>query len=295
MEINYLNTFLQVAATKNFTKTAQILGYSQSSISFQIQQLENTVGAKLFDRIGKKVALTQYGEELIPYAQQIVSAASQIEHFTRSENDMKGTIRFGMVESLFEIFFEEIFFHYHKRFPNVKLELTVDATATLQEELKKNQMDVAFLIDEVLPQTEWICWHSSQVQILVIANVNNPLCNCKELVLKDLSLQEFILMEDTAPYIKYFQNEMAKQNIEINSFIKMQNAGMARRLVEQGNFLAVLPEYTVKVSTHQKTIKILPVSDFIQSQFIQIILHKNKVITPQIKGLLEEIKKVLTT
>ena len=294
MEINYLNTFLQVAATKNFTKTAQILGYSQSSISFQIQQLENTVGAKLFDRIGKKVALTQYGEELIPYAQQIVSAASQIEHFMRSENDMKGTIRFGIVESLFEIFFEEIFFDYHKRFPNVKLELTVDATATLQEELKKNQIDVAFLIDEVLPQTEWVSWYSNQVQILIVANIDNPLCKSKELTLQDLYLQEFILMEDTAPYIKYFQNEMAKQNIEINSFIKMQNAGMARRLVEHGNFLAILPEYTIQTAAHQKTIKILPVSDFIQSQFVQIILHKNKVITPQIKGLLEEIKKVLT-
>ena len=81
MEINYLKTFLQVAFTKNFTKTGKILGYSQSSISAQIQQLEKEVGVKLFDRIGKKVALTQHGEEMLPYAQQIISTYTQIEFY----------------------------------------------------------------------------------------------------------------------------------------------------------------------------------------------------------------------
>lgn len=75
MEIRNLNTFLKVAALRNFTQASRELGYSQSNVSTQIQQLEREVGVPLFNRIGRSVSLTQYGEELLPYAQQIVSTS----------------------------------------------------------------------------------------------------------------------------------------------------------------------------------------------------------------------------
>ena len=107
MEIRNLVAFLQVASTKNFTQSAQILGYSQSNISMQIQSLENELGVSLFDRVGHNISLTQYGEELIPYAQQVVSLVMQIQDFQRSDKEMGGTLKIGIVESLFEAIFEE--------------------------------------------------------------------------------------------------------------------------------------------------------------------------------------------
>ena len=69
MELRLLETFLQVAATRNFTRAARALGYSQSNVSAQIARLEQEVGAPLFDRIGRGVFLTSYGERLLPRAQ----------------------------------------------------------------------------------------------------------------------------------------------------------------------------------------------------------------------------------
>ena len=133
MEIRNLTTFLQVVSIKNFTQAARTLGYSQSNVSAQIQQLEREVGAPLFNRIGRQVTLTQYGEELIPYAQKIVSTAFLMENFLKSEKALGGTVRVGMVESLYEILFESTLLRYHQRFPHVKVELVVDDTATLKE------------------------------------------------------------------------------------------------------------------------------------------------------------------
>ncbi len=107
MEIHQLNIFIHVATIKNFTQAGRILGYSQSNISAQIQQLEKKVGAPLFNRIGRTVSLTQYGEELLPYAQQIVSTAIRMENFLKSDKAMGGTIRIGIVESLFELVMEK--------------------------------------------------------------------------------------------------------------------------------------------------------------------------------------------
>ena len=120
MELRNLITFTHVAELGSFTRAAELLGYSQSNVSMQIQQLESDVGVKLFDRIGRGVVLTQYGEELLPYARQIVAAAGQMENFLRSEAEMGGTIRVGMVESLLGECFEPLLLNYTKRFPNVK-------------------------------------------------------------------------------------------------------------------------------------------------------------------------------
>ena len=62
MELRILNTFLKVAQLQSFSKAADSLGYSQSAITVQVQQLENELGVRLFDRIGKKVSLTSAGE-----------------------------------------------------------------------------------------------------------------------------------------------------------------------------------------------------------------------------------------
>ena len=146
MEIHQLNIFIHVATIKNFTQTGRTLGYSQSNISAQIQQLEKEVGAPLFNRIGRTVTLTQYGEELLPYAQQIVSTAIRMENFLRSDEAISGTIKIGIVESLFEVVMEKTISNYHKRFPNVRIELTVDGTANLKEMLQQGILDFACLI-----------------------------------------------------------------------------------------------------------------------------------------------------
>ena len=249
MEIRNLNTFLQVVSIKNFTQAAKILGYSQSNVSAQIQQLEREVGAPLFNRIGRQVTLTQHGEELIPYAQKIVATALLMENFLKSKESLGGTLRIGMVESLYEILFESSLLRYHQHFPNVKVELVVDDTATLKNRMQTGVLDFACLIAEPLPKTQWHTWYSRKEDIVVIANPGNHLCRQNSLTLSDLKDEEFILMELTAPYIVTFQSAMSAQNITLRPFLTLQSANTATRLVSKGNFLSVLPQYTVVQAT----------------------------------------------
>ena len=131
MEIRHMQTFLQVAATRSFTKAAETLGYSQANVSFQVRQLEDELGVPLFDRIGKKAHLTQHGQMLIPHAQQIVSTATKVENLFREKETLGGTLRIGFVESLFECLFQQTILRFHQQFPRVTVEVTVDATSEL--------------------------------------------------------------------------------------------------------------------------------------------------------------------
>lgn len=293
MEIRNLNTFLKVASLRNFTQASRELGYSQSNVSAHIQQLENETGMPLFNRIGRSVSLTQYGEELLPYAHQIVSTALQIDGLFKSDEALGGTIRIGMVESLFNLLMENTVIKYHKRFPRVKIELSADATSTLKDNLQHDLIDAACLIDAPLPGTDWHCWHKFDVPIVVVANSSHPLSDRSKVRLEDLSGQDFILMEELAPYTVYFQRIMASHYIEYNSFLKLQSADMARSLVEKGSFLSVLPLYSVQDSVRQGRLKIFDIPELEHIQSVQIIVHINKAITPQLRGFMEELRDVL--
>lgn len=72
MEIKLLKTFLTVAKVESFSRSAEILDYAQSSISAQIQLLEEDLGTKLFERLGRKIKLTAEGRKLLIYAEQML-------------------------------------------------------------------------------------------------------------------------------------------------------------------------------------------------------------------------------
>lgn len=287
MEIRNLKTFLMVAALQNFTQSSRELGYSQSNVSAQIQQLEREIGAPLFNRIGHSVSLTQYGEELLPYARSIVEMSGEMENFLKSEKSLGGTVRVGMVESLFSLLPEDIFIHYHERFPYVKLELTVDATETLKKQLQLGTLDMACVIDEHLSETQWQCKYALDAPIVLVGNPMHPLAQKKKLKVQDFVEQDFVLMEETAPYMLQFQQILANNYLSIRAFLKLQSADAACRLVEKGNFFSVIPYYSVQ---RAGKVKVFSVSGMQFSQAVQVILHANKVQTPQIAGLMEGLK-----
>lgn len=293
MEIRLLQTFLQVAALQNFTQAAKVLGYSQSNVSAQIQQLEQEIGAPLFNRIGKTVSLTQYAQQLIPHARQLVSTAVKIENFLKSEEALGGTVRVGIIESLFQRFIEPIILQYHKRFPNVKIELIVDGSEALKELLLHGQLDFACLIDRQLPQNNWKIWHKEPVPICIIANPAHTLATKQQLFLADLKDEEFILMEESASYSTSFENAMTEQQLPLNAFLKLQNAEKACSLVQKGQFLSVLPFYVVSEAVQKHKVVLLNVADFSYEENVYLLMHHAKVPTPQIEGFLEIFRNAL--
>lgn len=127
---------------------------------------------------------------------------------------------------------------------------------------------------------------------MVVANPSHQLSDRSRVKIEDLSGQDFILMEELAPYTVHFQRIMASHYIEYHSFLKLQSADMARSLVEKGSFLSVLPLYSVKDSVIQGKICILEIPELKQVQSVQLVFHINKVLTPQVQVFMEELRDV---
>jgi DNA-binding transcriptional LysR family regulator len=287
MELRHLQTFLQVASLQNFTQAAKMLGYSQSNVSAQIQQLEQEIGVLLFKRIGRHVLLTQYGEELVPYAQQVITDSLRMQDVLKDKTSLGGTIRIGMVQSLFDNLFQDALTKYHVIFPKVKIALTIDGTEILKNQAKHGLLDAVCVIDNPLSQREWTCLQIQPVKIVVIANPGNKLTRKKALTLAELEAENLILMEDTASYAQHFQHLLAGQSLKLEPFLKMQSTHMALQLVEAGNYITVLPEYVVSQAAQDQKVTILKLPEFQQLQYVQFALHKSSIRTIQNEAFLQ--------
>ena len=175
MELRLLTTFLKVAQLQSFSKAAESLGYSQSAVTVQVQQLENELGVRLFNRIGKTVSITHYGQEFIPYARDVVSAAARAVSFTVEERDLTGTLRIGTIESIMTASFGEILPLYHEHCPHVNTQLIEGDTKTLSDMLMHNEVDLIYTLDDMGYDAQRVKLFECPQDIVIVASPQAPL------------------------------------------------------------------------------------------------------------------------
>ena len=290
MEIRNLTTFLKVTELKSFSKAAEALDYSQSAVTVQIQQLERELGVQLFDRIGKNVSITQYGKDFVSYARDVVSAVTRASAFATSNDELTGIVRVGTLDSLMTASFADIVPAFHRRFPRVLANIHGDSVTRLKELLIKNELDLIYTLDEQLHDTQFIKVFEAEEDIVVVTNAKNPLVQRTNVRLADLVGCPFVLMNRSNAYRDQFDRELARQGLAIEPFLELESDVLALRLIwENPEYLSVLPRYTIQKSIHEEYLSIIPIEDCVMRQWRQLLYHKNKVVTPQIQGMLDTI------
>jgi len=290
MEIRNLVTFLKVSELKSFSKAAEALDYSQSAVTVQIQQLERELGVQLFDRIGKTVTITQYGRDFTSYARDVVGAVARASTFACDQSELTGTVRVGTLNSLLTASFSEIVPEFHKRFPHVLANLHTNTISALKEKLIKNELDLIYTLDEQSSDTQFVRVFEAEEDIAIVTNISHPLAQKKSVCLSDLVSYPFILMNRNNAYRDLFDRALARQNLSVEPFLELEDDVLALRLIsENPEYISVLPHYTVDQSIHKDKLAILHVSDFNIQQWRQVLYHKDKVLTPQIQGMLDVI------
>ena len=119
MDLKTLTTFISVAELSSFTKAALTLGYSQSTVSFQIRQLEAELNAQLFERINHTVVLTERGKEVLRYAYQMQQLTAELTETMASQSSLHGHIRLAMADSLRDSLLDQQFPAFWDKHPKL--------------------------------------------------------------------------------------------------------------------------------------------------------------------------------
>ena len=148
MEIRQLKTFQTVARFLSFNRAADELHYAQSSISAQIQALEEELGVQLFDRLGRRILLTEAGVRLLQYAEKILDLADEAPSGVVDSRELRGSLTIKVPETIGVHRMPPVISRFRSRYPKVRLRFVSCSHEGLQKDLRKGITDLAFLLTE---------------------------------------------------------------------------------------------------------------------------------------------------
>ena len=290
MDLKQLKTFVVLSKNKNYTKTADELGYAQSSISAQIQQLEQELNTKLLDRIGKRVFLTANGEMLLPYAIEMLALASNIKDRIDSSLSSSGQLIIGVSESLCIFKLPEIVDLFKKSHPNIVLQLKLIENDQVVQQLTDNTIDIALTIGNPIEHPSITSLLKKREEILVLSVPTHPLASKNVLDIKDFTNQRLILTGSGCNYRTAFEYDLKSHGIPYQIALEAGSVQSIKEMAASGLGLCVLPDLAVRKELSANLLCALPYKNDYKI-YIQLFCHNSKWISPYLADFLELVKK----
>lgn len=286
MDLKNLLTFMHVAELNSFTRAGQKLGFSQSTVSFQIKQLERELGTQLFERINHTVVLTEKGRDVLKFAHQISKMTQELDKRLQNEEEVSGNVRIAMADSLCDNMLQEGFGEFRDRYPGISLKIITAGTEEMFRLLNQNEADAVLTLDNHIFHAEYVIAREERSVVHFVADSENPLCEREELFPEDLAGQPFLLTEKGMSYRRLMDEKFAELSMEILPVLEIGSAGLICSLVEQGAGISFLPDYVTEEKVRAGRLRYLPVKNFEIEIWKQLLYHRDKWVTPQLESAL---------
>ena len=291
MELRNLITLIHVAELGSFTKAAEQLGYSQSTVSFQIKQLEDELDCLLFERINHTITLTERGHELVAYAHQIRSITENFRESLTQKEDCSGHIHIVTPDSVCE---EMIYSHYvdfHNKYPNISIKFTTADTSAMFDMLDRNEADAIITLDSHSYRKDYVIAKEEPLSMHFVTNARSSFAGKRSLKIKDIASKQFILTEYGQGYRRVFDKELAKKSIDITPVLEIGRTDVITSILTKSDMISFLPDFVTKDMVEAGELCYLDVCDVNVEIWKQLIYHKNKWMSRSLKTVIEYIKE----
>lgn len=299
MNFKQVETFLWVSKLLSFSKTAQQQCTTQPAISSRIAALEAELGVTLFERDrNNKVVLTAKGHELLPYAEKIIYITKEFANKANQSASFSGVLRIGVSETVAQTWLSEFMERFQKDLSDVLIELTVDVSSGLTQQLSEGLIDIAFLLGP-LSDPMMVNEQLTSVPLVWVVspllNIGNPADSSeKKHSLEELSSHWPIITyaRNTLPYNE-ISRELKKNSKKVPRIFSSSSLGVCRQLVIDGRGIGALPADIVKDDVEAGTLSILKMtwkpSNLNFTASFPMTPHK-----PQLLTVIELAKRVIT-
>lgn len=287
MDLKNLTTFIHVAELGSFTKASQVLGFSQSTISFQIRQLEEELEYPLFERINRTVVLTEKGHEVLAYAHQVHKLTAELKENMRQQDSIRGNVRFAMADSLCNSMLGEHYHVFREAHPGITLKIVTAGTEEMFRLMDHNEVDAMLTLESHIYNTEYVIVKEQEVHTHFVVAADSPLANRTLVPLTELAQKPFILTEKGMSYRRLLDEQLAQKSVEILPVLELGNPHLICDLVQQGMGISFLPDFVTEKAKAEGRIAYLDVPEINVSIWKQLLHHRDKWVSPQIASVLQ--------
>lgn len=291
MELRNLITFIHVAELGSFTKAAEQLDYSQSTVSFQIKQLEDELGCLLFERINHTITLTERGRELVSYAHQVRALTDDFKESLMRDEDIRGHVHIVTPDSVCEEMIYSYYIDFHNQYPNVSIRFTTADTSVMFDMLDHNEADAIITLDSHSYRKDYVIAKEQPLSMHFVTNAKSKYAGKQGLKMQDIASEPFILTEYGQGYRRVFDKELAKKSIDITPVLEIGRTDIITHVLEGSDMISYLPDFVTDEQVRAGKLCYLDVCDMNLEIWKQLIYHKNKWMSKSLKTFIEYVKE----
>ncbi len=293
MEIRQLKSFRAVANLLSFNKAAGQLNYAQSSISVQIQTLEEELGVQLFDRLGKRVQLTENGAMLLQYANKILDLVDETNSAVTADKEPVGSLTVRIPESFGAHRLPPVIKDFHTRFPKVQLNFITCALEGLEKDLRKGVTDLAFLLAESISAQDLEVETLGFESVVLVAGPHHPLSSKRSVHTRDLAGATLLLSRVDCSYRRVFEQILKEEEVGSYNLFEFHSVEVIKRSLITGVGVSVLPEVAVAEEVQRKELAILPWSEGAIEVAILMVWFRDRWISPTLQAFMDVTRRVV--
>lgn len=274
MEIRNLLTFTKVAEVKSLSKVAKQLGYAQSTVTMQMQQLEQELGVSIYERAGRQIRITQEGQELLKYAVSIVRMSEEALRIGQDDPEpVRGLLRLGVIDLLTGDKLARQLHYFAKTCPEVKLEVHgAPDSRTLISKLLKSEIDMMVTLDHYLSDPLLVHVQDETEQVYFVTAPDYPLAYQKNLRLEQILKEPLIRGKEDVPYGQI----LGQCQDDDNSRLVIQSHLLAVKMALRQDGVLLAPDSLVREYIEDGRLVVLDCRVPGGEWLIQTIYHKKK-------------------
>jgi len=285
MYVKHLESFLSVARLLNFGEAARTLNYSQSTISEQIRALEEYLGTKLFERIGRKVFLTEQGKKLLPFAEGMVRDAEKIKNLFNDSEVVSGSLNIGAAETLCAFWLPPLLKEYRLLYPKVQINIKVGNCVDFPEWLQQNVVDVAFGLNDESKQQQLRQIVLFRGETVFITAPDHELSTERVLKLENLAGQAILLPEGYCGYPMDLKLLLEKEGVKASTIMQFGSLESIKQCIKSGLGVSLLPKIAVEEEIMRGDIVCLNWNGSDIPIQAHMIFHRDKWLSPSLAAL----------
>lgn len=287
MELHQLRYFVAVAETGSFTRAAEREGVTQPTLSEQVIRLEsktNGVGRRLFDRLGRKVVLTDAGQELLGRAQAILAAVNEAESAVRDSAE-GGRLRVGAIPTIAPYVLPAAVTKFTKAHPGVQLHLQEDRTERLLADVLAGELDAGIM---VLPiRDDRLHVEKLYTEPLVMAlPAKHRLATKPEVKLADVMDEPFILLDEMHCFGDQVLSLCRRGGLEPKVVCRGEQIATLLAMVAAGLGVSVVPEMAAVGDSSPKRVY-RPLGKPTPTRTLCAVWHKQRYRPPSLRAFVE--------
>ncbi len=289
----HLKTFLSVAKHRNYSHAGKELFLSQPAVSRQIRQLEQVLGVRLFEQIGKVVELTDAGRTLQREADRLLGSIERVaENVTAHRSAAEGRLRIGASTTPGFYLLPPIIGAFHKRFPRVDLNYVVGNSAQIEARIIRNELDLGF-IGGTVHNSDIVAMKIADDEIACFTARKHPLARRRKITLKDLETEICVGREEGSATQETYNAWLKQHRLVVGRQIQLGCPEAVKTLVSSGVGYAFLSIHGLRGELRRGNLVRLRIPELKIDRSLYMIHHREKHFSPVIQAFVEMLRKRL--